>query len=452
MATTARFAVSAFHVAAKALCASALLLPLAPLAQAAPDADTAAVIQELRQRLDTLEAQLAAERAARPAPPAPMVVAAPPPAPKAGEAKVGETKLTWGGYVKADAMFSRFSEGEVAQGSGRDFYLPNSIPVSTGGGQSRDFLDAHAKETRLFLKTETALDGHKLGTHVEFDFIVSQGAGTEVVTNAYNPGLRRAFVTYDQWLIGQEWSTFQNLGALPETLDFVAFPSEGTVFVRQPQVRYTLGQFQFSLENPETSVLPGGGGAVAGDGDSVLPDAIARYNFKLGETELALAGLLRRLHVENPAAGAAAAVKDSRTGSGLSFSGRVPFGKDDLKFMLSAGDGIGRYIALGTSADAVLSGGRLDSVGILAGYLAYKHQWTPQWRSTFTASAFAADNDIALTGGAVTKNVQSLSGNLLYSPVAKLTFGVEYRHATREVESGADGALDRLQFSTKYSF
>ncbi|MDP3858605.1 MAG: DcaP family trimeric outer membrane transporter [Stagnimonas sp.] len=446
-----RFAASAYTVAARALCASALLLPLAPLAQAAPDAETTAVIRELRQRLDALEAQLAAERAARSA--APAVTAAAPPVPaKAGEAKLGDTKLTWGGYVKADAMYSRFSEGEVAQGSGRDFYLPNSIPVSAGGGDSREFFDAHAKETRLFLKTETALDGHKLGTHIEFDFIVSQGAGTEVVTNAYNPGLRRAFVTYDNWLLGQEWSTFQNLGALPETLDFVAFPSEGTVFVRQPQVRYTRGGLQLALENPETSVLPGGGGAVAGDGDSSIPDAIARYNFKLGATELTLAGLLRQLRVENPAAGAAAAVKDSRTGGGLSFSGRIPLGKDDLKFMLTSGDGIGRYVALGTSADAVLSAGELDSIGITAGYLAYKHQWSPQWRSTLTASAFEADNDIALTGGAVTKSVRSYSGNLLYSPVAKLTFGVEYRHASREVVSGADGDLDRLQFSTKYSF
>lgn len=446
-----RFTASAYTVAARAICATALLLPLAPLAQAAPDADTAAVIQELRQRLDALESQLAAERAAKPAPAAATAAAPPAPA-KAGEAKLGDTKLTWGGYVKADAMFSRFSEGEVAQGSGRDFYLPNSIPVSAGSGSSREFFDAHAKETRLFLKSDTMLDGHKLGTVVEFDFIVSQGTGTEVVTNAYNPGLRRAFVTYDNWLLGQEWTTFQNLAALPETLDFVAFPSEGTVFARQPQVRYTHGGLQIALENPETSLLPNGGGTVLGDGDPTIPDAIARYNFKLGGAELSVAGLLRQLRVENPAAGATAAVKDSRTGGGISFAGRIPLGKDDLKFMLTSGDGIGRYVALGTSADAVLSGGKLDSIGITAGYLAYKHQWSQQWRSTLTASAFEADNNAARTGGAVTKSVRSYSGNLLYSPVAKLTFGVEYRHASREVENGADGSLDRLQFSTKYSF
>ncbi|TMP26646.1 porin, partial [Pseudoalteromonas rubra] len=44
------------------------------------------------------------------------------------------------------------------------------------------------------------------------------------------------------------------------------------------------------------------------------------------------------------------------------------------------------------------------------------------------------------------------SANLLYSPVKKLTFGVEFKHAERETESGADGDLDRLQFSAKYAF
>lgn len=442
---TARFAVSAVTLAARTLCASALLLPLA--AVAAPDADTAAVIKELRQRLDALEAQLAAERAASAATPAPVAASAPPSPPKAGEAKLGDTKLTWGGYVKADALYSRFSEGEVAQGTGRDFYVPNSIPVSTGGADSREFFDAHAKETRLFLKTETALDGHKLGTHIEFDFIVSQGTGNEIVTNAYNPGLRRAFLTFDNWLVGQEWSTFQNLGALPETLDFVAFPSEGTVFVRQAQLRYTLGAFQFALENPETSVLPNGGGTVAGSGDGTLPDAVARYNFKLGGSELSVAGLLRQLKVEN-----AGGADDTATGGGISLSGRIPLGQDDLKFMVTHGEGIGRYVALGTAADTVIDGTDIDRIGITAGYVAYKHQWTPKLRSTLTASTFSADNEIALTGGAVTKSVTSFSGNLLYSPVAKLSFGVEYRHAEREVESGADGSLDRLQFSTKYSF
>ena len=437
---------SPFARAIRLACAAALVAPLAAGAQTS-SADTAAAIRDLRARLESLEAQLAAEKATKAAAPAPAAAAAP------AAPKPSDTKISWGGYVKADVLYSTISEGEVAQGTARDFYLPNGTPVSNGSGKSRSFLDGHAKDTRLFVKSETNLDGHKLGTHIEFDFIVNQSTtANEIVTNAYNPGLRRAFITYDNWLMGQEWTTFLNLGSLPEVLDFVAFPSEGSVFVRQPQLRYTAGNFQFALENPETSVLPGGGGAVAGAGDATVPDIVARYNFKLGPADLSLSGLLRQLKVENPAVGATAAVKDDTTAGGVSFAGKIGLGADDLKFQITSGEGIGRYVALGTSADAVLSSGQLDAIGVTAGYLAYKHAWTPQWRSTVTYSMLQIDNDTAKTGVAQSKNIQSASVNLLYSPVARLTFGGEYRHAMRELENGQDGNLDRLQFSAKYLF
>jgi hypothetical protein len=122
--------------------------------------------------------------------------------------------------------------------------------------------------------------------------------------------------------------------------------------------------------------------------------------------------------------------------------------------MVTGGEGIGRYLALGTATDAVIdaAGNGLETVGVYAGYIAYRHPWNSQLRSTATISYFSADNDVALSGGGVTKTVQSASINLLYSPVAKITFGAEYRHAQREVENGDDGALDRLQFSAKYVF
>ena len=42
--------------------------------------------------------------------------------------------------------------------------------------------------------------------------------------------------------------------------------------------------------------------------------------------------------------------------------------------------------------------------------------------------------------------------NLIYSPVPKMDFGVELMYANREVESGLDGDLTRLQFSAKYAY
>ncbi|WP_028081752.1 DcaP family trimeric outer membrane transporter [Solimonas soli] len=381
---------------------------------------------------------------------------------QAVETKIGDTILAIGGYVKLDVLASRFSDGEVGQGTARDFYVPSSIPVSDGSGDSHSTLDFQAKETRLFIKTDTPIDGHKLGTVIEFDFISGQinptisnaasGAGNENVTNAYNPALRRAYITFDNWLFGQDWTTFENLGAIPETLDFVAFPSDGTVFARQPQVRYTQGGFAIALENPQTTVA-----GVGSTDDNILPDLTARYGFRLGRAELMVAGLLRQLKIDNAAVAGPPAVPardDTAIGGGVSLSGKIPFGRDDVRFMLTGGDGIGRYVALGTGSDAVVdgSGTGLDTVPLVAGYVAYRHPWTERLRSTVALSGIHIDNDEHLVAGTTTKSVYSAAVNLLYSPVKPLTVGVEFRHAQRKVENGDDGALDRLQFSAKYMF
>ncbi len=372
-----------------------------------------------------------------------LAAAAISPMAQAGDVKLGDTTLTWGGYIKVDALYSRYSDGKVAQGPARDFYVPGAIPVSAGGGDSTSYFDMHAKETRLFLKTATEVEGYKLGSYVEMDFIVNPGAGNERVTNAYNIGLRRAYLTIDNWLIGQDWSTFQNLVALPDTLDFVAFPTDGTPFVRQPLVRYTVGGLDVSLENPETTLTSAAGAQVTTD-ENTAPDAALRYRFAMGGGQFSLAGLVRQLKQDGAG---------TDMGYGLSFAGKIPVGRDDIRFTVSGGDGIGRYIAINTINDAaVAADGDLKAFSAYAAYIAYRHAWSDRWRSTATVSMLRADHDVALTGATVTKEVNSASINLLYSPVPKITLGAEYRHAEREVESGADGSLDRLQFGAKYAF
>ena len=72
------------------------------------------------------------------------------------------------------------------------------------------------------------------------DFQVLPGTGDQRTTSPATPALRRAYVTVDKWLFGQEWTNFQVLSVLPETADYVG-PTEGTIFNRQAQVRYTSG-------------------------------------------------------------------------------------------------------------------------------------------------------------------------------------------------------------------
>ncbi|PTU31831.1 hypothetical protein CJD38_10495 [Stenotrophobium rhamnosiphilum] len=362
-----------------------------------------------------------------------------------------DIKITWGGYIKLDALASRFSDSAVAQGSGRDFYVPNSVavvaPPTAESGHT--YLDSHAKETRLFIKADSVIQDHKVGAYVEMDFLVNPGAGNETVTNAYNPGLRRAYITFDNWLVGQDWSTFQNVAALPEGLDFIG-PTEGTVFVRQPMIRYSWNNLQIALENPETTVAVNAGTAFANTDDNSVPDLVMRYNLKAGGAgDYAFATVIRQLADRGTVGGARA----NSTGYGGTISGKIPvLGSDDVRFMVSGGSGIGRYLAINTVGDAVLDGaGDIQRLKVINGFVAYRHAWNEQWRSSIALSALKASNNANL-GGVITERAQSASVNLLYSPIPKLTVGSELRYAKRTTMAGNDGTLSRLQFSAKYAF
>ena len=90
----------------------------------------------------------------------------------AAKATFGNTEVTLGGYIKLDAIYSKYSDGEVAtNSSSRDFYVPHAIPISDGSGDGQSTVDFHAKETRVWLKTSSTIEGLKIGTHLEFDFI-----------------------------------------------------------------------------------------------------------------------------------------------------------------------------------------------------------------------------------------------------------------------------------------
>ena len=231
----------------------------------------------------------------RPAPPAPVQQAA---APSDGF-RIGDHTVKFGGFVKVDASASNYSGGDPVNGDAlREFHIPGSIPI--GGADEDTATDFNARQTRFWLTTDGLVGGLKVGTRLEMDFQTLPGTADQRTTSPANPALRRAFVTIDNWLIGQEWTNFQNTAVLPESADFIG-AAEGTVFARQVQVRYTRGPFSISVENPETTVTPFSGGARIIADDSSLPDFTARYAVARPWGDLQFAGLLRQLKYQNPA-------------------------------------------------------------------------------------------------------------------------------------------------------
>jgi hypothetical protein len=358
--------------------------------------------------------------------------------------KVHKHSFKFGGYVKLDTMYSDYSGGS-SSGAGRDFYIPGTVPVGDNG---ESYLDFHAKESRINFRSTHLLDnGAKLGTFIEMDFLLGPG-GNERVSNSFNPRLRHAFVTYNNWLFGQTWMTFFNVGALPENLDFVG-PAESTIFGRQAMVRYTNGNWQIALENPESTITPyGGGGRIVSD-DNKVPDAVLRYNLKGDWGSFTAAGILRQLRYDDNNGNS-----DTTNSYGISVSGKFVFSnKDDFRWMASTGKGLGRYMGLNTANGAVIDqDGNLKTIDSTGVFGSYRHLWSDKLRSNLTVGYLTVDNDTDLTGTGVTKKANSYHVNLIYSPQPKLDFGAEIMYAKRKIESGEDGDLTRIQFSAKYAF
>ncbi|HEV2041843.1 MAG TPA: DcaP family trimeric outer membrane transporter [Casimicrobiaceae bacterium] len=363
------------------------------------------------------------------------------------------TSVTLGGYVKLDAVFSNPSAGVDTKG---DLFLdPTAIPVGpTAGNNERNQVKFGARESRLFVKTNTPTSMGDLNTHVEFDFYGADA--NESVSNSHGFRLRHAYGTLGNFLAGQTWTNFMNPAALPDTLDFGG--PVGQIFDRQAQVRWTQpfggpgsatsGQWSVGLENPEAVVQIPGGGSFRADDDR-LPDVTGQVLFNTSIGKISVHGLVRQIRVDSASA---PVVVDQKLGGAVSVAGVIPsVGKDDFRFTASAGNAIGRY-SDGFFPDGVVgSDGQIRLPKQWAWFAAYRHYWFDQLRSSLVLST-AGENNPAGAPASTNKSTRSAHVNLIWSPVANSDLGLEYIHADRETEDGLKGHLSRIQASAKYAF
>jgi hypothetical protein len=358
------------------------------------------------------------------------------------------TTYKFGGYVKLDAMFSDYSSSNTPDGNSlmRQFYYAPQIPLDVPGTSADDITaDFQARETRINFRADTkTAGGDSITAFIEMDFF-THGDGNEVVSNSYSPRLRHAFIKYNKWTFGQTWSTFQDVAALPEALDFVG-PAESTTFIRQSMVRYTTGGLELAVENPQTFV-------VSGTRDrSTMPDLIGRYTFKFGDngSYLKVAGLYRSLKIQAPGAGGS---QIDESGYGISASTKIMFGGGaDLRAMVTVGDGVGRYVGLGFVPDGYVDGASIATADVMAAFVALRVPFGNGWRSNIMYGTTDIDYDNDLSAVGLNDTGSSFHVNLIKNVLPKLDVGAELMWGEREVIGGASGDFTRVQFSAKYAF
>jgi hypothetical protein len=158
------------------------------------------------------------------------------------------------------------------------------------------------------------------------------------------------------------------------------------VFIRPGQVRYTMGDFQVSIENPETW-----GGKTGNDS---VPDVVGRYNLKGDWGSVSFSALGRQLNScmtnpndINPKTMANCVDSNTHTAIAGSIAGRIKtFGKDDFRFQIHQGE-LGRYVGVAFTKDMVG-----EQVEETTAYLAaYRHYWSETLRTTVLYGRAEAD-------------------------------------------------------------
>ena len=374
----------------------------------------------------------------------------------ANAATIGSTDVKYTGYIKVDGIYSDYSNGE-GHPLNRDFYVPSTIAVGASDDDIGGRFDGHARQSRFRLTTNTPVDGGDSITGVlEFDFMVTKGDyDNERISNSYLPRMRHAFLKYKNWLVGQTWTTFMDVGALPESLDFIG-TTDGITFGRQVMVRYSQNGFDFALENPETTVV-----GVGATDDNSVPDIIGSYTHKADWGHVKVAGIFRQLsynvNVTDDSGSIIGNIDASDTGMGISITSKVKLSDtDDLRFTFFTGSGLGRYAALNAAQGAVYNEetGSLDAIDSTGYGVAYRHMWTDKARTSIMFSAFDADAEqvTEVTMGDYTDKTYSARVNYIYSMTKTVTVGAEYAYAKRETDAGLEGDMSRVQFSAKYAF
>lgn len=357
--------------------------------------------------------------------------------------RIGDTTLRIGGYIDFDLHTTSFADGSVASGSvARDFYIPGATPV---GGSSTTATDMTAQSTRFSTTATREFNGEIATAYLETDFLLS-AQGDERVSSSFAQRLRRAYVDYAGWRIGQEWSTFQDLSAIPESASFLTL-SDGMVFNRQALVRYTNGPWQFAAENGDTTITDVDGTRIEAD-SNLMPDLVARYNLAGDFGKVSFGAIARQLRSESNA------LDEETFGWGSAVQGRLNVGeRDDIRFTLAAGEGLGRYIGLNAANAVAIDpvGGDLETIDSFGGLLAWRHPFGETARVNFGYAGLFMDNPDFIDGSA-NRSVQSLYAALLWDIYPKVTVGLELLHAIRELESGNRGELTRGTFSIQYGF
>ncbi|SDO19763.1 hypothetical protein SAMN04487957_104210 [Halomonas shengliensis] len=352
--------------------------------------------------------------------------------------EVGDTKASVYGYAKLDIIYD--VDADLGNAIGHSNIALDDAPSQDG------HFNMHAYQSRIGFKTVTPVSGSDLVTQIEGDFYGSDN----------NFRLRHAYGSWNGILAGQFWTNFYGFVAGTPTIDFTGPPGVGNQ-ARQPQLRYTTGNFSMSIEDPDTL-----GGSETALVDTVedeedvakseLPDVTARYTDTSGPFKYSASAVLRQLEYDAEAYPSAAVDDDSAFGWGVALEAAMDVTEAvTLRAGVTHGDGIGGYMNVSPqkSPAYLADNGDLETLESTGGTIGASIKAGPgAINASYNVSTVDLDDE-ELSGN---DTFETAYLNYIWSPAERISYGIEAAWASREEKGGADGDATRLQGMVMYSF
>jgi hypothetical protein len=341
----------------------------------------------------------------------------------------------------------------------QDSLRPSKIPTTDGlyGSDGQAILSI--KQSRLGVRGSAPAGDDTFKFQFEFDLY---GVGVDAGQTTMR--VRHVYGSWGNWLAGQTNTLFMDIDIFPNTVDY--WGPNGMVFVRTPQIRWTPlhggdNTLSVAIEKPSNDIDVGqfqryeDQGLANFQANNEIPDITAQWRTVQGWGHLQIAGVLRKLGIENNI-NPANIVKRDDTGWGVDVTASIKVGdKDKVLLGFVTGAGIASYMNDGgvdmaptTAVQATTDAKAVDMNGVSA---YFDHYWNSKWSSSIGYSYDQVDNLAGQNANAF-KRGEYFSANILHTPADNILLGAEILWGKREDHNGNSGDDSRVQFTLKYNF
>ncbi len=318
--------------------------------------------------------------------------------------------------------------------------IPLKGHADYGGGQQ---FDMNAKGSQLSFDVRAPEMPGNFRFYYQNDFFGSGGG------MSYR--LKQLYGQFFNVTAGFTYSVFEDPDVWPDTVDYEG--PNSAIFARQATIRYLLPlnehwQLNFGIQEPGADIDGGANPDVTGNNQAPDGGMNVRWEHsKIGHVQLA--SIVRYLGARNPA------IADDQNvlGWGFNLSGVFKvFERDSVQAQVTYGEGIFHFAndnfsnndaAYDASGDLVA----LPYFGLMAGYT---HRWNDEFRSTASFGFIDVDNEPSQGPDAYHQTYYG-SLNLVWQLRKRLSVGLEGLYGKREVQSGEDGDVFRVQLGMVYS-